>query len=106
MSATCVTGYAIIGGLVEAAIGIADAGIEMHSRHKGRKIGKTLLSDVTDELGRVHGSGGERAKLRSDLENLRGAIERRLGDGAGMDKLVDELNALRIRIRAAELDDE
>jgi len=122
MSAISVTGLAVY-GLLYAAIGAVNAGVGAYSwfRERGQKklsrdemaqtmsaMEKQLCSEVAGELGRTFGCGGskERDTLRSDLEDLKKSLERGLDDEAGVDRAVEKLDALRIRVRAAELDED
>jgi len=67
---------------------------------------KKLFDELSHKLERLSGVGGEREKLQRDLEQLKTSFEQEIGGNAGMDRAVEGLNALRLRLKAVELDEE
>jgi hypothetical protein len=67
-------------------------------------LDKKLFEDDADETGRL--PGGEREKLRRDLEKLVSSLEGKLGSEAVINKAIEDLNAIRLRHKAIELDEE
>jgi hypothetical protein len=63
-----------------------------------------MFDEIASELGRVGSGGGTREELREELESLKKSVNQRLDKDAEA-SVVDELNALKRKICAVELDE-
>jgi hypothetical protein len=71
---------------------------------KKEALKQRMFDEIAAELGRVGNGGGMGRELRDGLENLRDSVGRRLENDAEA-AVVEELDLLKRKIRAAELDD-